>query len=138
MENEPPEHTRLRRLVTGAFARGHVERLRPRVRQLAASLLDEVDENGFDVIGAYAEPLPVLVISELSGCRATWLPSCAAGRRQSCGCTRSLPSEAVVDAAVGAARDFADAVRAVAEDRARALAMTSSATSWRPATGAHG
>ncbi len=67
MENEPPEHTRLRRLVTGAFARGHVERLRPRVRELAASLLDEVDENGFDVIGAYAEPLPVLVISELLG-----------------------------------------------------------------------
>ena len=31
MENEPPEHTRLRRLVVGAFNRGHVERLRPRV-----------------------------------------------------------------------------------------------------------
>ncbi len=29
MENEPPDHTRLRRLVAGAFARGHVDRLRP-------------------------------------------------------------------------------------------------------------
>ena len=37
MENEPPEHTRLRRLVAGAFNRGHVERLRPRVRELAAA-----------------------------------------------------------------------------------------------------
>ena len=36
MENEPPEHTRLRRPVARAFARGHVERLRPRVRELAA------------------------------------------------------------------------------------------------------
>ena len=39
MENEPPEHTRLRRAVAGAFDRGHVERLRPRVavaRGLAA------------------------------------------------------------------------------------------------------
>ncbi len=43
MENEPPEHTRLRRAVAGAFNRGHVERLRPRVRSLAASLLAEVD-----------------------------------------------------------------------------------------------
>ena len=41
MENEPPEHTRLRRPVAAAFDRGHVERLRPRVRELAASLLDE-------------------------------------------------------------------------------------------------
>ena len=67
MENEPPDHSRLRRLVGGAFGRGHVERLRPRVRELAASLLAEVDRAGFDVIGDYAEPLPVLVIAELLG-----------------------------------------------------------------------
>src|SRR5918994_3173755 len=40
MENEPPVHTRLRRPVARAFARGHVERLRPHVRELATSLLD--------------------------------------------------------------------------------------------------
>ena len=67
MENEPPEHTRLRRLVAGAFNRGHVERLRPRVRELAASLLAQVDPAEFDVVGEYAEPLPVLVIAELLG-----------------------------------------------------------------------
>src|SRR4051795_1885911 len=50
MENEPPEHTRLRRAVAGAFNRGHVERLRPRVRALAAELLDEVEPSSFDVI----------------------------------------------------------------------------------------
>jgi cytochrome P450 len=67
MENEPPEHTRLRRLVARAFARGHVERLRPRVVGLADRLLDAVDPAGFDVIGEYAEPLPVLVVAELLG-----------------------------------------------------------------------
>ena len=41
MENEPPDHTRLRSLVAAAFARGHVERLRPRVQQLADALLDD-------------------------------------------------------------------------------------------------
>ena len=67
MENEPPEHTRLRRPVTRAFARGHVERLRPQVRELADGLLDEVDPAGFDVVGDFAEPLPVLVIADLLG-----------------------------------------------------------------------
>ncbi len=67
MENEPPDHTRLRRLVVGAFNRGHVERLRPRVREIATRLLDAVDPRGFDVVGDYAEPLPVLVIAELLG-----------------------------------------------------------------------
>src|SRR5688500_11472007 len=75
MENEPPDHTRLRRLVAGAFARGHVERLRPRVRQLAADLLSRVDRTGFDVIGEYAEPLPVLVIAELLGVPQSSRPS---------------------------------------------------------------
>ena len=47
--------------------RGHVERLRPRVHEIATALLDEVDPSGFDLMAAYAEPLPVLVICELLG-----------------------------------------------------------------------
>src|SRR6478752_1239464 len=72
LDSEPPKHTRLRRLVAGAFARGHVARLRPRVEEIAAGLLDDVerilDRDGrVDVISTYAEPLPVLVICELLG-----------------------------------------------------------------------
>ena len=72
LENEPPAHTRLRRLVAGAFARGHVERLRPRVAELAERLADDVadagaDGSAVDLIALYAEPLPVQVISELLG-----------------------------------------------------------------------
>ena len=67
MENEPPVHTRLRRLVASAFARGHVERMRPRVGQLAAELLDAVDPAGFDLVADYAEPLPVAVIADMLG-----------------------------------------------------------------------
>ena len=68
MENEPPDHTRLRSLVAKAFARGHVERLRPRVQQLADDLLDKVADAGeFDLIEDFAEPLPVAVIAELLG-----------------------------------------------------------------------
>jgi cytochrome P450 len=68
MENEPPDHTRLRSLVAKAFARGHVERLRPRVQELADGLLDKVVAAGeFDLIEDFAEPLPVAVIAELLG-----------------------------------------------------------------------
>jgi cytochrome P450 len=72
LENEPPTHTRLRRLVAAAFARGHVERLRPRVAALAEGLADQVAESGrngsaVDLIAGFAEPLPVQVIAELLG-----------------------------------------------------------------------
>ncbi|MDP9115989.1 MAG: cytochrome P450 [Actinomycetota bacterium] len=72
LESEPPAHTRLRRLVAGAFARGHVERLRPRVAELAQRLADQVADAGsdgavLDLIALYAEPLPVQVIAELLG-----------------------------------------------------------------------
>src|SRR5690349_1261376 len=75
MENEPPEHTRLRRAVAGAFNRGHVERLRPRVQALAGALLDEDDPGSFDVIAASAAPLPVPVIAALVGPAAADVPA---------------------------------------------------------------
>lgn len=66
MENEPPTHTRLRRLVAGAFGRGHVERMRPRIQALAAEMVGALGER-FDVLGDYAEPMPVYVIADLLG-----------------------------------------------------------------------
>ncbi|WP_375002769.1 cytochrome P450 [Aeromicrobium sp. CTD01-1L150] len=68
MENEPPEHTRMRRLLAGAFGRGHVERMRPRIEELAESLLDDLPEDApVDILASYAEPMPVFVIADLLG-----------------------------------------------------------------------
>jgi cytochrome P450 len=72
LENEPPTHTRLRRLVAGAFGRGHVERMRPWIDRLAADLVDDlaeqVDDTGDgDLLATVAEPLPVEVIAQLLG-----------------------------------------------------------------------
>jgi unspecific monooxygenase len=120
MENEPPEHTRLRRPVAAAFNRGHVERLRPRVRELAAALLDEVDPSGFDVLGAYAEPLPVLVIAELLGVPGEMTADLRRWSQAIVAMYEPTPSEAVVDAAVTASTEFAGYVRElVAQRRAR-------------------
>ncbi len=112
MENEPPEHTRLRRAVAGAFNRGHVERLRPRVQSLADSLLAEVDPTGFDVIAEYAEPLPVLVIAELVGLDGADVPPCAPGRRPSWRCTNRPRRPRWWTRPSLAADEFADHVRA--------------------------
>jgi cytochrome P450 len=118
MENEPPDHTRLRRLVSGAFSRGHIERLRPRVRQLAASLLAAVDRNSFDVIAEYAEPLPVLVIAELLGVPADLAPQLRRWSQALVKMYEHSPPPAVVNAAVSAASEFSDMIRQLARARA--------------------
>ncbi|CAB4733268.1 unannotated protein [freshwater metagenome] len=120
MENEPPEHTRLRRPVASAFSRGHVERLRPRVRELASGLLAEVSgAEGFDVVAAYAEPLPVLVIAELLGVPASHAGDLRDWSQAIVRMYEPRPSEAVVDAAVRASEDFAALVRDLVAVRRR-------------------
>jgi unspecific monooxygenase len=120
MENEPPEHTRLRRPVASAFSRGHVERLRPRVRELASGLLAEVSgSEGFDVVAAYAEPLPVLVIAELLGVPASHAGDLRDWSQAIVRMYEPRPSEAVVDAAVRASEDFAALVRDLVDVRRR-------------------
>ncbi len=118
MENEPPVHTRMRRLVAGAFNKGHVERLRPRVRELASSLLTEVDPEGFDVVAQYAEPLPVLVIAELLGVPTELAPQLRGWSQAIVRMYEPAPSPDVVRAAVAAAEEFADLVRGLVRERA--------------------
>jgi cytochrome P450 len=118
METEPPDHTRLRSLVAKAFARGHVERLRPRVQQLADDLLDKVaDATEFDLIEDFAEPLPVAVIAELLGVpeadRHLLRPwSQAIVKMYEYG-----PTSRVEDDAIASSRDFADYMRALVARR---------------------
>ena len=65
---DPPDHTRLRSLVSKAFTPRAVRTLRPRVEKIADDLLDSLDgADSFDVIDAIAYPLPVAVICEMLG-----------------------------------------------------------------------
>lgn len=68
LDMEPPDHTRVRRLVSKAFSPRMVESMREPVRRLADSLIDAVEGSGeFDLLPTIAEPLPVAVIAELLG-----------------------------------------------------------------------
>ncbi len=67
---DPPDHHRLRRLVSKVFTPRTVEELRPRVQQLVDEHLDAVAARGageMDLIADLAFPLPFIVISEMLG-----------------------------------------------------------------------
>src|SRR5215207_2153954 len=72
LDREPPDHTRLRRLVSKAFTPRMVEQLRPRIAAIADQLVDRLVDAGsdgspVDLISVVAEPLPVTVIAEMLG-----------------------------------------------------------------------
>jgi cytochrome P450 len=62
----PPRHTRLRRLVSGAFTARRVQELRPAIAAMVDELLDQMSGE-VDFVDAFAFPLPVTVIGELLG-----------------------------------------------------------------------
>ena len=75
---DPPEHTRLRKLVQPSFTAGAIDKLRPRIQQIADDLLDAAEaaaaERGeqapnraLELIPRFAYPLPVTVICEMLG-----------------------------------------------------------------------
>ncbi|MET1075810.1 MAG: cytochrome P450 [Umezawaea sp.] len=66
--SDPPDHTRLRKLVAGAFSPARTRRLAPRIQQIADTLVDDLVPKGeADLVEAFTAPLPVAVISELLG-----------------------------------------------------------------------
>jgi cytochrome P450 len=68
IDREPPDHTRLRRLVSTAFTPRVVESMRPRVRELVGGLVRRVrDRDAFDLLADVIEELPVAVIAEMLG-----------------------------------------------------------------------
>ncbi|MFE5659383.1 cytochrome P450 [Streptomyces sp. NPDC056517] len=75
LTGDPPQHTRLRTLVTKAFTTGAVAQLRPFIARVTDELLDQWPAGGtFDFVAGLAVPLPVIVICELLGVPQTDRP----------------------------------------------------------------
>ena len=65
---EPPDHTRLRRLITKVFTPSSIAKLQPQIETLSSDLLDRCAELGtFDLIADYAQPFSVAVICSMLG-----------------------------------------------------------------------
>ncbi|MGI5526593.1 cytochrome P450 [Streptomyces syringium] len=121
LDLEPPDHTRIRRLVAKAFTPRTAPNLAPVVARLARGLVDGLlAEGGGDLIGALAEPLPVAVIAEMLGIpeadRGLLRPWSAA----ICGMYELNPDEEKARRAVRASLDFSAYLRElIAARRAR-------------------
>lgn len=112
LDLEPPDHTRIRRLVSKAFTPRTVERLKPYVHGLANDLVAALVHNGGgDLLTDVAEPLPVAVIAEMLGIpeadRAQLRPWSAA----ICGMYELNPSEETAARAVRASVEFSEYLR---------------------------
>ncbi|WP_329053280.1 cytochrome P450 [Amycolatopsis sp. NBC_01488] len=122
LENEPPAHTRLRRLIAGAFGRGHVQRLRPMVATLADRMVDDLAaaiaaDGSADLLEHLAQPLPVAVIAELLGVPRTDGPRMVELSNAIVKMYEYGLAEEGRDAAERAAAEFVAYVRSVASDR---------------------
>jgi len=107
LDREPPDHTRLRRLVSKVFTPRRVEELRPTVQRVADAVVgDLLDAGGGDLLAIVAEPLPVTVIAELLGVPQSDRHQLRPWSADICGMYELNPSVETARRAVGAAEEF--------------------------------
>ena len=117
LDMEPPNHTRVRRLVAKAFTPRFVEGLRPRVQSIMDGLVDEVDGAGeFDLIRV-AEPLPVTVIAEMLGVPDADRHHLRPWSADICKMYELNPSTQMQQDAVRASNEFSAYLRELARER---------------------
>jgi cytochrome P450 len=118
LELEPPGHTRLRNLVNRAFVSRRIEKLAPHIESLAHERIDGfAARRTADLVAEYAAPLPVAVIADLLGVPRAMGPRLVGWSHAMVAMYQFGADRAVEDRAAGAARAFADHVRAFARAR---------------------
>ena len=118
LDMEPPDHTRVRALVSKAFTPRMVERLRPRVQAIVDGLVDDIEGAGeVDLISRVAEPLPVTVIAELLGVPEVDRHLLRPWSADICLMYELNPSEEYAKRAVTASVEFSDYLRALSRER---------------------
>ncbi|MEU6417746.1 cytochrome P450 [Streptomyces spiralis] len=120
LDLEPPDHTRIRRLVSKAFTPRTVERLKPYVHRLANDLVTAlVEAGGGDLLTDVAEPLPVAVIAEMLGIPESDRSQLRPWSADICGMYELNPSEETARRAVRASVEFSDYLRELIAARRR-------------------
>ncbi|MCX5267498.1 cytochrome P450 [Streptomyces sp. NBC_00199] len=118
LDLEPPDHTRIRRLVSKAFTPRTVERLKPYVHRLAGDLVDGlVRAGGGDLLSDVAEPLPVAVIAEMLGIPEADRGPLRPWSADICGMYELNPSEETAAKAVRASVEFTAYLRELIAER---------------------
>ncbi len=117
LDREPPAHTRLRGLVLRAFTSRRIASLGPEIAALAHDLVDTLEAPEFDLLPAFAERLPVIVIARLLGAPEAMADQLLGWSHAMVAMYQARRNHAVETAANAAARDFAAFLRAHVEMR---------------------
>jgi cytochrome P450 len=122
LDREPPDHTRLRRLVSAAFTPRRIDELSPRIQRIADDCVDQLLDAGsdggpVDLKAIVAEPLPVTVIAEMLGIPLADRHLLRPWSADMCSMYELRPTPEAEERAVRASIEFTDYLRALARDR---------------------
>ena len=118
LELEPPDHTRLRGLVNREFVTARIEALRPAVEKLCEELIAAFPAEGpFDLLKAYATPIPVMIIADFIGVPREAAPMLLAWSHAMVAMYQAKRTRETETAAASAAAEFAACLRGVVARR---------------------
>jgi cytochrome P450 len=118
LDMEPPDHTRVRRLVAKAFTPKMVQSLRSQIQSLVDGLVEDVAGAGeVDLIKTVAEPLPVAVIAKMLGVPDSDAHLLRPWSAEICLMYELNPSEEYARRAVAASVEFSDYLRTLSRER---------------------
>jgi cytochrome P450 len=117
LELEPPRHTRLRGLVLRAFTARRIAALEPEIAALSHALIDRFPDTPFDLLPAYAQQIPVIVIARLLGVPEAMCDRLLDWSHAMVGMYQAGRTRAMEDAAAAAASEFSAFLRDYVEER---------------------
>lgn len=117
LELEPPRHTRLRNLVLRAFTSRRIAGLAPDITALATELARAVPPGDFDLLTAFAQPLPVRIIARLLGVPEDMAPDLLRWSNAMVGMYMAGRTRATEDRAVAATGAFVSFLRTYVDER---------------------
>jgi unspecific monooxygenase len=117
LELEPPRHTRLRNLVLRAFTSRRIAALEPEIASLATELASAIPDSEFDLLQAFAQPLPVRIIARLLGVPEDMAPDLLRWSNAMVGMYQAGRTRQMEDKAVAATEDFVAFLRGYVDQR---------------------
>lgn len=117
LELEPPRHTRLRGLVLRAFTSRRINALRPEVEALANELIDAFPPGPFDLLTAYAQTIPVVIIARLLGVPESMKEQLLNWSHAMVAMYQASRTRATEDAAAAATAEFSAFLRDYVDER---------------------
>ena len=121
LELEPPSHTRIRKLLLRAFTGSRVRAMAPVIQSIVDELITDFPNTEFDLLDAFARPLPVRVISRLLDVPDDMGPQLLSWSNAMVAMYQARRDVQIETAAVAASIGFSEFVRSLIDDRQQAL-----------------